>query len=75
MSLFGPGDNTALRRLEALLASWTPEERAYHNARFREIARRYAQRVRFEQNAKQVWDDWLATSRIARPENDDAPSS
>jgi hypothetical protein len=64
----------SLRRLEALLASWTPEERVYCNLRFREIGRRYAQLVRLERNAQQTGDDWLATTWIARAENDDAPA-
>jgi hypothetical protein len=72
MSQFGPYDDTALRRLLARALKWTPEERAYHNERFREIGRQYARYLRFEQNARQAWDDWLATTRIARSENDDA---
>ncbi len=74
MSAYGPHDDSAIRRLEALSASWTLEERAYDNEWFGALGRKFAQYLRFERNAERTWDDWLATIRIARPEEDDAPA-
>jgi hypothetical protein len=71
VSAYGPHDDSAIRQLEALSASWTSEERAYDNEWFREVGRKFVS-LRFERNAERAWDDWLATTRIARPENDDA---
>jgi hypothetical protein len=51
VSVYGRHDDTLIRWLEALSASWTPEERAYDNEWFRELARKFAQYLRFERNA------------------------
>jgi hypothetical protein len=51
VSAYGRHDDTLIRWLEALSASWTPEERAYDNEWFRELARKFAQYLRFERNA------------------------
>jgi hypothetical protein len=72
VSAYGQRDGSPIRRLEALSASWTPEERAYDNEWFRALGRKFAQYLRFERNAERAWDGWLATTRFARPENDDA---
>jgi hypothetical protein len=72
LSAYGRHDDTPIRRLEALSASWTAEERAYDNERFRELARKFALYLWFKRNAERAWDDWLATTRIAQSVNDDA---
>jgi hypothetical protein len=74
VSVYGPHDDTPIRRLELLSARWTAEECAYYNEWFRALGRKFAQYLRFERNAERAWDDWLATTRIARSVNDDAPA-
>jgi hypothetical protein len=72
VSAFGPHDDTPIRRLEALSASWTAEERASYKEWFRALGRKFALYIWFKRNAERACDDWLATTRFARPENDDA---
>ena len=59
MSGDGGFDDSALKRLEALIASMTPEERAYYNELlwpgWGEIVRQ-----RHRAKAQAVWADWLA---------------
>jgi hypothetical protein len=74
VSAYGPHDDSAIRWLEALSVSWTAEERAYYNEWFGASGRKFAMYLRFERNAERAWDDWLATTRIARSVNDDAPA-
>jgi hypothetical protein len=74
MAPIKPTSNDALARLEAVMASWTPEECAYHNERFRELCRQFAQHIRFQRNAESVWDEWLATTRIPPLQSDDTPA-
>jgi len=69
VSAYGPHDDTPIRRLEALSASQTPKEPAYHNEWFRASGRKFALYLRFERDAERAWDDWFATTWIARPEN------
>jgi hypothetical protein len=68
VSAYGRHDDTLIRWLEALSASWTPEESAYYNERFRELGRKFARYLQLKRNAERARDDWLATTRIAWPE-------
>lgn len=55
----------ALKRLQALVMSWTPQVRAAQNARLRERLQPIANQMRYALKAQKVWYDWLATTRQA----------
>ncbi|MDD2794668.1 hypothetical protein [Acidocella sp.] len=59
------GSESALNRLQALMQSWTPEERAAQNKRLRERLQPIADQLRYALKAQAVWYDWLATTRQA----------
>ena len=53
----------ALERLQALLLTWTPEERSAYSAELRWRLRRLPEYMRFLKNADSAWKQWLATTR------------
>jgi hypothetical protein len=57
VSAYGLQDDLALRRPEVLSASWTPEERAYDNERFRASGRKFAWYLQLKRNTERAWDD------------------
>lgn len=59
MSGDGVFRNSALERLEALIASMTPEQRAFYNELLRPGWAKNVQQ-RYEAKAQAVWADWLA---------------
>lgn len=54
---------TALERLESLLLSWAPEQRAAYAAELRWHLRRLPEYMPFVKKADSVWNQWLATTR------------
>ncbi len=72
MSVPSKPDASALERLEALIASWTPEERAAQNERFRNMCKVYANHLRFKRNAELTWQRWLETTRSVPHKDDDS---
>jgi hypothetical protein len=55
----GGFDDSALKRLEALVANMTPEQRAFYNELLRPGWGKIVQQ-RHEARAQAVWADWIA---------------
>jgi hypothetical protein len=55
----GGFDDSALKRLEALIANMTPEQRAFYNELLRPGWGKIVQQ-RHEARAQAVWADWIA---------------
>lgn len=51
--------NSALEKLEAMIASMTPEQRAFYNELLRPGWGKIVQQ-RYEAKAQAVWADWIA---------------
>lgn len=60
-----------VEKLKAFLANSTPEERAALTEQLRQAGRLYADYLRFEQNADNAWNKWLATRRPTSNVSDD----
>ena len=70
MSGDGGFDDSALKRLEALVANMTPEQRAQWNELLRPGWGRIVQQ-RHQAKAQAVWADWLArVPPLNRPRED-----